>query len=508
MVLGNALARWRLLGVPLERDEGEYAYGAQLLLDGLLPYRDFYSMKLPGIYAVYAAVMTVFGETVRGVHLGLLVACSASIVLVFLLTRRLLNDVAGMVAAVFFAALALSRGVLGFSANAEQFVLPLALGGLLVALRTLEAGRWYGFSSAGALLGLAVLVKQQAVFFALAAALLVILPLWRDPRRPSRSRLGHVTALLAGVVTPYAVTCLVYLWYGSLDEFARWTLRYAATYSGLVGLSEGGANLGHALTRLLSTTWPVWLLAGWGAVRLVGMRDRRAGPTVAILAACSFLAVAAGFYFRSHYFVLFLPALAMLVAVGLTASRQSLGRVRLLLCATALAVQAGGEQAYLFRWEPERVSREMYGLNPFPESVRIGAQLAEWSDPDDRIAVIGSEPQIYFYSRRRAATGFIYMYPLMEAHDLARSMQRQMIRELEADPPEFMVYVQVGNSWLRRPTSPDEIFDWFHAYTRRHYRMVEYVDLIGEDNVVFVEEREIPSYQRQSKEYIAILRRK
>jgi hypothetical protein len=38
-----ACARIRLLGLPLERDEGEYAYTGQLLLQGIPPYKLAYS---------------------------------------------------------------------------------------------------------------------------------------------------------------------------------------------------------------------------------------------------------------------------------------------------------------------------------------------------------------------------------------------------------------------------------------------------------------------------------
>src|SRR5579871_6559007 len=70
IVLVTAILRIRLLGVPLERDEGEFAYGGQLILDGVAPYRDLYAMKLPGIYGAYAAIMAVFGQSITGIHLG------------------------------------------------------------------------------------------------------------------------------------------------------------------------------------------------------------------------------------------------------------------------------------------------------------------------------------------------------------------------------------------------------------------------------------------------------
>src|ERR1700716_4353650 len=40
--------RIRLLGIPLERDEGEYAYAGQLMLEGIPPYELACNMKFPG----------------------------------------------------------------------------------------------------------------------------------------------------------------------------------------------------------------------------------------------------------------------------------------------------------------------------------------------------------------------------------------------------------------------------------------------------------------------------
>src|SRR5271165_5109722 len=72
VVLFFGMIRLRLLDFPLERDEGEYAYGGQLILQGIAPYQLCYSMKLPGTAAAYALFMAFFGQTPAGVHLGLL----------------------------------------------------------------------------------------------------------------------------------------------------------------------------------------------------------------------------------------------------------------------------------------------------------------------------------------------------------------------------------------------------------------------------------------------------
>ena len=126
--------RIRLLGIPLERDEGEYAYAGQLMLQGIPPYKLAYNMKFPGTYAAYALIMSMFGQTISGIHVGFLLVNAATIALVFLLGRRLINEMAGLVAAASYAVLSLSPTVLGFAAHATHFVMLPVLGGMLLLL--------------------------------------------------------------------------------------------------------------------------------------------------------------------------------------------------------------------------------------------------------------------------------------------------------------------------------------------------------------------------------------
>ena len=69
----TAAARLLAIDAPLERDEGEYAYAGQLLLQGVPPYAAAYNMKFPGTYGAYAAILAVFGSSIRGIHAGLMV---------------------------------------------------------------------------------------------------------------------------------------------------------------------------------------------------------------------------------------------------------------------------------------------------------------------------------------------------------------------------------------------------------------------------------------------------
>src|SRR6202040_1843976 len=109
-VLGLVVTiRIRLLGIPLERDEGEYAYAGQLLLQGIPPYKLAYSMKFPGTYVAYAITM-------------------------FFIGKRLLNSTVGIAAAVSYALLSLSPSVLGLAGHATHFVVLPVLGGAFLLL--------------------------------------------------------------------------------------------------------------------------------------------------------------------------------------------------------------------------------------------------------------------------------------------------------------------------------------------------------------------------------------
>ena len=119
----------------------------------------------------------------------------------------------------------------------------------------------------------------------------------------------------------------------------------------------------------------------------------------------------------------------------------------------------------------------VFGSTLFAETANAAEYLKAHSGPNDRVAVLGSEPEIYFLSHRRSASGFIYMYPLMELQPYALKMQEQMIREIEQARPEYFVYVDDDFSWLRRSSSQSRIFDWWNDYWPKNLDLVQTLDI-------------------------------
>jgi len=477
--------RMGLLEIPLERDEGEFAYMGQLMLQGIPPYLLAYNMKLPGIYAAYALVMAIFGQTIVGIHVGLMVVNAIATLLLFLLTRRLFDDVAGLVAAASYALLSLSPSVLGTSAHATQFIVPPVLGGAVLLLRALDSGRYGTLFLSGLLFGLAFIMKQHAVFFLVFALLYFIWSTFRArPLDLRKLAIGGILLTLA-LMTPFIVTCVTLYAAGVFGKFWFWTFAYASQYVSEFPLSIGVRNFMISAPRAISL-W-VWATAGLGLTAIVWNDKARANGIFLIgFSLFSFLSVCPGFFFRSHYFVTLLPAVALLAGVTASATRQFLSDKKMPLAVQILPllVIAGAVigpmsifTRFFFTAAPAEACRMMYGENPFPESIEIGEYIKNHSTEDDKIAVIGSEPQIYFYADRRSATGYIYVYGLMEPQEFASRMQREMIHEIENARPKYIVFVNIPYSWLVRQNSDMTLLKWAQRYLDLNYRLVGLADI-------------------------------
>src|SRR5258708_15063755 len=149
VILLFAAIRWRLREMPLERDEGEYAYAGQLILQGIPPYQMAYNMKLPGTYAAYAAMLRVFGSTPAGIHVGLLLVNGFTTLLIYFLARRRYGRLGSVTAAASYALISTSEAVLGLSAHATHFVVLMAVPGILLLLAARESSDWGKYFAGG-----------------------------------------------------------------------------------------------------------------------------------------------------------------------------------------------------------------------------------------------------------------------------------------------------------------------------------------------------------------------
>jgi hypothetical protein len=209
IVLATIILRMRLLDVPLERDEGEYAYIGQLILNGTPPYTEAYNMKFPGIYFIYAGILWLFGETHIAIHFCLLIVNVLSIILLFVFARTAYDGWVAAAAAAAFALLSMSYHVQGFWANAEHFILPFVIGANLLLLLGLERNRISYILFSAMLFGCAALVKQHATFFGLLGFAALLISLWQNKPTDKKKILEISFGFHRG--SPYSIDLMLFL---------------------------------------------------------------------------------------------------------------------------------------------------------------------------------------------------------------------------------------------------------------------------------------------------------
>jgi len=518
LILGATIAmvlweRVRLAGLPLERDEGEYAYGGQLLLRGIPPYRLAYSMKFPGTAAVYAVFLAVFGHSAAAIRIGLIATNFVTVALIGLLGQRVLGKVGGIAAAASYSVLSLMPNVLGTAAHATHFVVLFVVAGSLALLKAADRQSMPLIATSGCLFGLAVLMKQPGALFALFGVLYLFARDWRANLPLRKSVLRNAVFILSATL-PWLVTALTLWMCGVFERFWFWTITYASQYGSQVSVRQGFEILFARFGSILGTAWPIWAIAAIGLILSLFTSSMRPRLVFLILfVGSSAVAVCSGFYFRPHYFILFLPAVSLLVgaalAVGLrrfNASSPAIGFALLVIFATCLSWPLWSERDFFFQRPLVEVNRMVNGSNPFPESIKIADYLREQSTRTDTIAVVGSEPQIYFYAQRLSATGYIYTYSLMEPQPYAHEMQLEMIHEIEQARPRFLVLVVMNRSWLASADSDQTIFAWANAYRETDYDEIGLVNIFDRGSDYYFGER--PAGVMPAAEHILIYRRK
>jgi hypothetical protein len=515
----NFCIRWHLREMPLERDEGEYAYAGQLILQGIPPYQLAWNMKFPGVYVAYAVLMSVFGQSPAGIHLGVILVTSINTLLIFFIGRELMNPVGGLMAAAFFTLLSALPFAFGLAGHATHFVVLFVCAGTLGLLKMENQKPMLWTFISGMAFGAAILMKQHAFVFAGAAVVWLVSREARPGKTPALAGGIFLGGLAAPLLLTFALLALAGVW----DRFSFWTIQYAREYVSIFPLRAMPGQFAAGFGPVFHSGIWIWLpgVAGLGLF-FFRTQYRRAAVLGGGLFLAGMVATCPGFYFSGHYFLMAMPGLALLNAVLLIAIAGGLEKfpgIRLLnfLPACLFCVVAADllvrNAALWFSASPVEASRRIYGLNPFPESPEIARYLEAHTKPGETIAMLGSEPQIYFLAHRHSASGYIYVYPLTEPQPLAASMRQEFKKEIDTARPEYVVQVNILSSWCSAvvPGQTEKILDdfrkWWDAESQ-NYQLVGLVDMAEDRPSEFFWDGQLSSRTNTSPAEISVYRRK
>ena len=428
---------------PLERDEGAYAYIAQRMLAGELPYRDYFDHKPPAIYFIYAGMFKLFGDSQASIRIFTLVFSLVATLSVFMLGYLLWGGIGGLLSTLIYALFSGGPYIQGTSANTETFmVLPmvLALSCFLVSIRKNVQREWIWLFLAGLFSGLAIMIKQVAVLNFLVLFGFVLYGAVKPYGKFQSAVVRKFLCLILGFMI-FPLFFILYFWSkGAFLDFVN-----VSIFENLVYVRCQTWAWMHLLRVILLENSVLWVLA-FSSAGYIFFKERDTKHLLLVIwTLFSVCSVFAGKAFYGHYFIQVIPGLSLLSAYGILKYTEKPRNILLGLGIGILLFFLLGfalvDQVQFYFLSTKEISIKKYPSAKFGEALELANLLKPETVPQDTIFVWGAEPEIYFYTRTRCASRYIYYYPLIFEAPGVLERRKELLLELEKNKPKFIICV-------------------------------------------------------------------
>ena len=442
-----------LLTLP-NTDGGFFLYAGRLILQGKLPYVDFWDSKGPGIYYINALGLALG----HGLRWGVWLVEFAFLTAGFYLLWRVMSRQWGTAPAAFglsVGAAGLAR-VLNGGNLTEEYALLFNAAALYVFWRDITAPAGRAFHPGrpaliGLLAGLSFSFRANNV--GIPAAILLATLLDDIGHRRLRTAAARLALMAAGFAAPV----LAGVWYfgqrGALAEFIEAAFLYNFRYAGSRARSLSGLLRGFSEDKL---GWTAWLglagsLVAAAALARKAVLRRPLGSFDILLAALLWIEVVlSGLSWRQfdHYFISWVPAVAVFSAYLLAqALRLWPGRgaagppvgaggpwMWALIIPALLLVSRGEVQGYA------RTAAQM--LYRRGEGVEYRDYLSEYVEahtgPGEGVLTWPGDPWINFASRRESPVRLLF-YPVFDAGTITAQQGKGYLDDLAAHEPALIL---------------------------------------------------------------------
>ncbi|WP_420641766.1 ArnT family glycosyltransferase [Candidatus Leptofilum sp.] len=476
----------------IDNDGGARAYHARLILAGEPLYGTHHTgHHLPAIYYTYATAMALFGDSAWAIQFFLLLWTLPTVYFLYKLAFELTDDWGtAVLTALFYAILSAHLQLWGQTAETELFanLFRITAVWLLVVLLKRQKPAWQ-FVGVGLLAAAAFLYKAVYLSPVALCTVALLLSWWQTRRQPSAGRLFWQRAVWSGAGFVGGVTAVAtYFAVQSLLPRLWQVFTLVGAYSDRSsGLNEEVVT--GAMRILLYPLLPLWGLAVNNAVLLLFSlagflllllkRPWRKGLLVLLPVWYLLSFVEAGLKLElfAHYYLLIVPALALLAAWFLRKLYRDLvgaGKVRLgtavftMLLFVAILVSLFENSKYAanyLRYQRGQQTVAQFvemGWPGFGERLVRADELSTYvkhnSEPEDHVYYWSQDVQLYYLAERQSPVDIIWPYDL------------EAVQNLEAlfTPQTRLVIIDER----REPAPPD----WFMAELSTKYQQIAHFD--------------------------------
>lgn len=481
-----AVAAWWLAAhrFILTFDEGIYLAGAERVVRGQVPYRDFFAITGPGTFWLHAAFLKLLGPTLAHARLVLVIDLAVLSAAVYWITARLTRPSLAIGTVFFFFAFE-TRPLFRLYSNHRWDSSAFSMLAVALVFWGTERPRFAAFAAAGLAAAFAAWTTPSLL------ALVVILAVWMVLIPNLRKHLPAY-ALGIGICSAAAAGYLIFEG-GLLPMFhdLLWTAvhypaanrvpyGYGAIGPGPLSARYTGASLSQALARttgLLSVILPpllplgiyaLWLVRRWRTRRFT---QREALATLLVIA--SFALVISTYPRWSADQLLFIaPVFYVLAAYLLDQFLQA--RVPRAVAFGFLLAMGTAAMAYtVLQIHSEPVFQSRVGpLRALPADQAFVKFATQRIRPGDSLFVYPYLPIVYFLTGARNPTPYSFLQPGM----MGDQLDSKAVGSLREHPPKWVFYFKIPPVTFHgiwpgaKPRSLAE--NAVDRYIRAHYRPV------------------------------------
>lgn len=428
-----ALFRFNSITSSFERDEGEYAYGGQILHDGGVLYKEDFMQKPPMIiYTYYVAEF--FSPKTFAPRILMLLFLAFATLLGFDILDKEYSRRAAVIFLILFPALASVPFFDSLSAQPEIFLILPFIASLWCYFKYFREKNTWCLPAIGVFSALAFLYKPIVLPAVCFVMLCAVIGRKKDGKFFYKEQMKRFFFISAGFIMAMFIAIVPVLMRGGFLYMWDSAFKYNYYYSSVVGLDF------PLLYAILFLLWPMLLLAVWCLCREI----KHNYFFICVLFAL-FVGTAAGSF--THYYIIVLPVVSIIAAISLDGladhvpSLSTIKKRNLFACSISLLL-------VFYLWFPykdrfimsaDEITMDQFGTSPFRESVLMASELEKITSPNDTVFIYGNEPQILYYAHRKSATRFVITYPLTLNTPLRDAYVRELITQITNDHPKAIV---------------------------------------------------------------------
>ncbi|MBL7918310.1 MAG: hypothetical protein JNM96_07915 [Bacteroidia bacterium] len=369
-------------------------------------------------------------------------------------------------------------------------------------------------------MGCAFMVKTSGVFLALWGGLLIITDFLFSKPRLWKMFWKQMVMYAVGGFSIIIIMFLIIYMKGSFKEMIYWAYEHPKQYVSSMPFEEGVKYFKYTRDAILQNYKLFWYHSLFALVLClfpsINIKYKILGIT---LLGFSFLTIVPGYYFYGHYWIQTIPGLSLVAGLTvysilsiinntLNFKKPIIKWIYLVVFCFLTFNHVSGLKSYYYHPNYERILRAVYGNNPFPESWEIANYINSNSKPEDNIVLLGSEPQIYFYTKKKSPSRHAYFTSIVNNVKDHKEWQREFARDTEKAKPKFVIFFNHPLSLLVQPNTDKYVFDWANKFITENYQIIGVVDMIEGQQSVYVWREQLNNYKPVSQNLIYIYERK